>query len=612
MRVSALTVCAVLFAACLSTAAFGEPKASVITRTGKGKNAKAFEKTVGMERCKDGALRVRIPASEIGPDVDSIEIVPDFAHAKKGGKGYFILPDGRMGGFHEDDGVIGKGAFNRPFNIMPLFGMKKDEKSFMGVVKGLKLECGIQMRVEGGVYELFPKFFIKEMGVKPYEDIVVDYYLLKEGDDDYCAMARKYRAWQLGRGEVVPLRERAKDNPVLKYTAESMFVRVKHGWKALNTEKKIENQTRENEPPIHVAISFDQFMDIMRRMKDAGVDQAEICSVGGTAGGFDGRFPDVLPIPEEFGGAAKFKESVKYGQSLGYQMTCHFATTAILKVSSAWNEDYVCKRQDGSLLKAGLIAGGRTHRLNPKIYVSKFMERDWQTFRDFGFKGCFHLDVISRIMPYTDFDKDHFLNRKESGEYQRQIAESCQEVFGGFGSEAGLDWIASNLDFALYISWYPGYSERNTHRSPLVDAVVPFWQLVYHGIIISNPFYGTIDPTIKRKERNISDNNNVYSCFPDVKTQVLKLVEYGGRPVFYYSDYKDVSPLKRAYDIYEPLKHLQYEFMDWHGEIAPKVVVTRYGNGEETVCNYSDKPFSYRGRDVAPLDYALYKTSEPK
>ena len=89
-------------------------------------------------------------------------------------------------------------------------------------------------------------------------------------------------------------------------------MRVKHGWKALNTEAekkaKWEHQSPTNEPPIHVNLSFADYEDIMRRMKAAGIDKAEMCSVGCTAGGFDGRFPDVLPIPEEFGGAAQLPD----------------------------------------------------------------------------------------------------------------------------------------------------------------------------------------------------------------------------------------------------------------------------------------------------------------
>ena len=45
---------------------------------------------------------------------------------------------------------------------------------------------------------------------------------------------------------------------------------------------------------------------------------------------------------------------------------------------------------------------------------------------------------------------------------------------------------------------------------------------------------------------------------------------------------------KEAYDEYQPMKNLQYEFMESHREIAPKVFVTRCSDGSKTAVNYSD------------------------
>jgi hypothetical protein len=81
--------------------------------------------------------------------------------------------------------------------------------------------------------------------------------------------------------------------------------------------------------------------------------------------------------------------------------------------------------------------------------------------------------------------------------------------------------------------------------------------------------------------------------------------EFGGRPTFYFNPYKDFNPNKEAYDEYQPLKHLQYEFMDFHDEIAKDVFLTRYGNGREIVTNYTDTDYLYRGRTVKAKDYTF-------
>ena len=574
------------------------------------------EKTYQMQEQPDGAWRVVIPVKDIPTDANVVDVIADFATAKKGDEGYFVLPDGRIGEFTQDSGVVDL-SFRlrtkplhvlRPMPIMPIFGMKKGDCAFVGIVKGLNLEMSAVAEAKEGTYKIFPRFHIKAMdSIKPYEDIVVDYYFLKPENANYSGMARKYRQYQLDRGYVKTLRERAKDNPQLRYTAQSIFVRVKHGWKALNTQrhKMIEHQSLENEPKIQVNISFDRFMDIMRSMKSIGINNVEVCSVGGTAGGFDGRFPDILPIPEEFGGEAKFRESVKLGQSLGYQMVCHFATTAMFEVSKKWNPDFICKKSDGKMLTSGVVAGGRTHRLCPKVYVEHFLKRDWQIFKDFGFKGTHHIDVISCIVPYMCFDKKHSLNRKESAQYMNEFARYSREVFGGFGSESSFDWVAPNLDFALYVA--PVAFDRNTLNDPMISRHVPFWQLVYHGIIISNPFYSTIDPTFDRKVDKFSDNNLRYSTFKTADIQMLKVVEYGGRPVFYYVDYKNLKPIKKAHDIYEKVKYLQYEFMDFHDELSPSVSLTRYSNGDEIICNYSEKAYTYKGVDIKPMSFELFR-----
>ena len=47
--------------------------------------------------------------------------------------------------------------------------------------------------------------------------------------------------------------------------------------------------------------------------------------------------------------------------------------------------------------------------------------------------------------------------------------------------------------------------------------------------------------------------------------------------------------------------------MDDHRELATGVFLTRYANDEETVVNYSDAPFAWKGREVAGHAIELFK-----
>ena len=347
---------------------------------------RAVTNVVELAKLDGGGYRLMIAKEEIDPfTTPRLDVCSPLVRAKKGDAGYFVVGDGRYGTFRLDEAVFKTAS---RFSPLPLSGMKTPRGTWMVVVRSLELESVSTMTIANGVYSLVQSFDFKDWTAKkghhPYEDLVVDFLPMPEGRDSYADIARRYREEQLAKGRVRPLAERAKESETLKYSAESIFVRVKHGWKALNTEAekkaKWEHQSPTNEPPIHVNLSFADYEDIMRRMKAAGIDKAEMCSVGGTAGGFDGRFPDVLPIPEEFGGADGIRHANAYGRSLGYQMTVHFATTAMFECSRNWNVDDLCRKLDGSLLTAGLVAGGRTHRLCPKVYSEKYLRKSWQDF----------------------------------------------------------------------------------------------------------------------------------------------------------------------------------------------------------------------------------------
>ena len=146
----------------------------------------------------------------------------------------------------------------------------------------------------------------------------------------------------------------------------------------------------------------------------------------------------------------------------------------------------------------------------------------------------------------------------------------------------------------------------------MIDRIVPFWQLVYHGIILSNPFSKTTNYTIKDKLARV------------------KLAEFGGRPLFYIDSKfvttkknwmgdedincntdealaRAVKAIKAGTDDYKVRKHLQVEFMDSHEMLTPDVSRTVYSDGTEIIANGSDADYSYKGSSVKAMDYVVVK-----
>ena len=79
--------------------------------------------------------------------------------------------------------------------------------------------------------------------------------------------------------------------------------------------------------------------------------------------------------------------------------------------------------------------------------------------------------------------------------------------------------------------------------------MVPIWPLVYNGIILNGgPYYATIDAPYSRDNEKFSDSNKSYTYLGSTENRRMKLVEFCGRPSFYYIDYKDLKPMKSMYD----------------------------------------------------------------
>lgn len=589
-----------LLAACLAFC-FSPKTATVEIRKCDGS---VSQKTVALERTANGAMRFCMWIREIDRDVETITVISDAAHACKGEDGFYVLPDGSYGTFRAD-----QGKNEIVWAPLPIYGMKTPRGCFVAIVKGLALEHKPFVRVENGVYEAGSTFNIKEMFFAPYEDITIDFYPLSGKDQSYAGMAQVYRNYQLGRGEVAPLRERVRENPQLAYTADTMFVRVKHGVKVIGDMPEAKQQwaaqSPHHEAPLKVAITFDRFMEIMRTLAKLGVEKLEVCSVGWNIRGHDGRFPQLFPVEPAFGGEAKFKAAIDLAHTLGYQMVCHINESAAFTVADRWDEAVIAKRPDGSLAADYLQAGGMAYNPCFQCVHDRWMPEDFPRLFALGIKGTFHIDVTSCVTPYICCDPRHPLNRKQTAEYQNKCNAEAKRVFGGVGSEGPCDHVAKNLDYALYVCAWPMMHGK---ANELTDRIVPLWQLVYHGIILSNPYYGTIDYPLSRDVRLKMKSFFPWFTLCDADRR-LKVYEFGGRPTFYFMGYSDAQlPLiKRAYDEYQPVKYLQYEFMDDHRELAKDVYLTGFSDGSEIVSNYSPRNSVYKGETVKAKDFRLFK-----
>ncbi len=497
-----------------------------------------------------------IKKEDLPTDLCYLDFCPEFLTSGADENGYSIAPRGTKEGGTMLCRFTDRAdcEYISDSNQMPIFGYKTSENSIFAIVTGMTYEYKIVVGVKAGTFYIYPRFYLN--GKNLYEDMTVEYHILPKGSD-YNDMAALYRSMRNPK----PLKERVKESEEVKYAADSIELRIRMAWKPVPAP--VLHQTLENEPEVIVGCTTKRAEQILKAMKDAGIDKAEVCLVGVEIKGHDGRWPQLLPIEETIGGQEGLEALGAYGQSLGYLMTVHTNSTDMYEISNLWDENALVVNADGTYSTDPIPwGGGMPFHVCPQC-MAKYTYEHLDLIRKMGFKGVHYIDVLSNFPPRNCFSDLHPSTARESAKAICDIADRTREVFGGFASEGGFDYLSDHIDYALYTSY-----NLCGEQHPICDETIPFWQLVYHGSILYNPATETVNYGIK-----------------DMKTQ-LKFIEYGGRPVAYInSKYVDeggcgnwmgeidllcatdeqleasVKTLKRMYDEYKPLRHLAYELM---------------------------------------------------
>ena len=558
-----------------------------------------------------GVCEWRMSRDSLASPVESIRVTPDFARAAAGEDGYYVFPDGGYGRF------VGRKDAHRlvraPYMLMPIYGMKTPRVAFVAIAKWMAYHAGADVRAAKGEYSV--SFLFNEDMDDMYEEPSVEYHLFTGEGAGYNEMARAYREYQLKRKAFRPLAERARERPELDYAARSPEVRVRQAWKPVPSP--VTNQVERNEPPVKAVVPFARVTELARACKAAGVGSAEFCIVGWNKGGHDGAYPQLFPVEPSLGGEQALRRCVKDVQSLGYQIVAHGNHRDAYMIADCWDAEYINERTpDGALLPPKVTwGGGGKYTICAQRAYERFAAKDAAQVSALGFRGLYYLDVTTCHAPYTCRDRRHPMTRRQCAEWENRILDIQTATFGGCASEGAADAYIGHYDSALTVCWARPFAEHAP--GDFVQGFVPFWQLVYHGVVLSTPF------------RNIMNS----TANPDPR-YTLKLAEFGGRPTFYvHSRFKSVNTtsmgdrdlravtdeeladavrhIKLGADEYAKRSHLQFCFMERHEKVADGVFRTSYSNGDSTLVNYGGKCVSVNGVDVPPLGIVVeYATAK--
>lgn len=551
-------------------------------------DGKVVTETVELKATESGEKLVLAKEAIRSKGAKRLDIVPDFARATKGEAGYWFTPYGVYGEYDRDNGKFFSGKERM---TMPMFGWSNPRGAYLAIITSLPRFPRETISVKDGKYEIACTLE-EELCREPYEDLVIEYHRRPAGTR-YPELAKIYRNYQLKRGVVKSLKDRCKNNKVLEQAINAIEVRIRNAWKPVPSP--VLHQTPETEPPVRAMITFDRVKDIVREMKAQGIENAELCLVGWNIGGHDGRWPQYLPAEPTLGGTEKLKEAIQFALNAGYLIVPHGNFYEIYEIAENWSAEATIKDDNGLPLgtRAHSWGGGKPYHLCPQR-AYELHTTIIPRLAGLGFKGLGYFDVVTICEPRFCRDPRHPVNPKSGAAFWGATAALSKRDMGGFASESGGDWFASNLDYSLY-SYFgdPAKVEKNHAAGKgIAKRIVPIWQIVYNGIISQNPFTTSMNATIK-----------------DRNTQ-LRAIEFAARPCFYfYAKFLSVgdnwmgeedlgcatdeelenavTAIKKGYDVYQKLKHLQFEFLENHQELSPGVFRIDYSNGEAVIVDYN-------------------------
>lgn len=479
--------------------------------------------------------------------------------------------------------------FRGVWGNMPLFGLSDGKQFRIGLLDEGKFDCGLRLRTAWGndrMYSVDPAFQLRERsGEKRLdEDLSVLFTMV---DGDWKQAAKWYRKYNLEVRGLKPIAERVKNEPDLDYSAKALTVRCRMAVKPLPA--KILEQRPENEPEPRVFLTCDNVRTIAEEFRKQNVGPAEFNLVGWNHGGHDGAFPQLFPTAAGCGGDEALEALIHAVSSAGYHISLHDNYYDGYTLARNFDFDDVC-RDGGPRTGGGRLGGGQAYQVCPAKAI-RYAEENFREVkrRMPGLRGPYYVDVTTIIALRKCDHPAHPLTRSQNCRYNKQLMKLIQDEFGLSMSEGCRDWALPELDRSYLV-----YSDNEAEAAlPFCDSHIPFFQMVYHGILLYN------------------NSRQGINTFPGSR-KYLENLAWGGLPMLYFHHIfnpdwakstgwandltfegpdklsRDVAVFKKMSDDVLALAPSQQSFMEDFIEHSALVSETVYSNGMRVFVNKGD------------------------
>lgn len=566
--------------------------------------------------------------------LSKIRVLPAFGNLTEQRDGYFLVPDG-SGAVISLEKQAGASYSQRIYDVdeavddqqkiqlsqvarLPVFGMDRGENGFLAMIEGAAESASVKGQVFGGTNpcsSIYTEFQMRTHDVTdiaaansdtPYFNLYasvmteeapcVRYVLLRAGECDYSAMAKRYRSYLEETGV---LKDRLTEEGTVLYLDYTGYDTKEASFLGIPYDKNT------------VLSRLDAMIDTIQKLHEEGVTSLSVRLKAYSGGGIKHGLVDSFDLSSSVGNTDQLKQLSAMLQEQGQLLYLEDSVGRIykdsmfdsfrkLKHASRRINQMTVTRGDYDIVMSDLSKKHNSYYLiSPKYYeylVEGFVDstkKKLGQIKDYGYAWSLFGSSLS-----GDYSNSAVINRVQARELA-QAAIQQAEGFGGILTEGGNLYALSYADTILKLPLSDsGYS--------VVTEAVPFYQMVVHGYV--------------------NYAGDALNTAADAETEWLKTVECGAS--LYYScmteDYtkvKDMDYRQKLYPVSEELSKekivTQYqEYAELFSKLADQVIekheiteegvhLTTYEDGTVIAVNYSNESVTLNQTTIAACSYAV-------
>jgi hypothetical protein len=284
-----------------------------------------------------------------------------------------------------------------------------------------------------------------------------------------------------------PLAQRAAESPEVAQLLGAYILKLFYGVQAQGQMLgDAGGSTDGNVPRFLLTMTFDEAAVGLQSLRDAGVDRMYTQNVGWNFRGHDGAYPTRFPVEERVGGEAGFRALIAARHAVGDAMTVHDNYVDAYTISPDFDPELVTVDPYGQMQIRGFWGGGPSYLQWPLAFAERHLEDQMRRVRDLGVRGPYYLDGMGSPL-YANHHPRHRGSRTELARGIDRLLRAARGLFGSAATETGFLYCSLTPDLVAN----PGGHDLVRLCRPdwpitgLLDQIVPLWQLVMSGLVVT-------------------------------------------------------------------------------------------------------------------------------